>query len=195
MVNKLRISYGRHIMILKDSYEKLDQYLPHYTKLIHTDTHIGDIQNFNVYKQMDNEYTDYAISDSSDTKDAIAFYRLKDNEVMIMYVKPQYRKQKILSMFLFFLKQNENFSKIVLNDRQSEDTVEAVKKISKRFKIHWIKGDEKVPYDINTIDNFYSVEKPTGWKLVLENDGDFSNHPKFWQPLDSRCWYEPLVED
>jgi hypothetical protein len=121
---------------------------------------------------------------------------------MNAYVVEVHRKQGLFSAFLFFLKRNEGLSKIVLGELQSEATVEAVRRIYKRFDASWKKDGYREPYDPATVDKYYSSTKPTGWKIVLENDGDFSSWPKFFDlqealrvgKLGEMFYFEPFVE-
>jgi len=142
--------------------------------------HVGDIQDSNVLHKGDI----YLIVSPKDQPVGI-FQIIKNGDTALvqnMYVVSEHRKKGWMSMFLFFLKQNESYSRIQLGDIQSEDTVEAVKRIYVRFDTNWInkRNGERVKYDPDTINNFYSIHKATDWNIVLENDGDFSHCPKFW---------------
>jgi hypothetical protein len=121
---------------------------------------------------------------------------------MNAYVVEVHRKQGLFSAFLFFLKRNEGLSKIVIGELQSEDTIEAIRRIHKRFKTSWEKDGIKEPYDPNSLEQYYSYIAPTGWKIVLENHGDFSSWPKFFDlneamangKLAEAFYFEPFVE-
>lgn len=159
------------------SYEEFSQALSYYQDLYNVGIHCGDIEDTQVIKAERGKLTDYAFFQQ--TK-CVGFAILNNNVVVNVYVIPENRKRGLFSAFLFFLKRNEGMHQIVLGDTQSEQTVSAVKRIYKRFNTFWIKDGEKIPYDPNTIDQFYSIAGPTGWQIMLENDGDFSHWPKFW---------------
>lgn len=185
------------------SYEMLADYLPHFTHLKSDGFHCGDIEHFKIFKkQRGLSYTDYAAFLDGVI---VAFFVLEGNEITNAFVSKEYRKKGLFSAFLFFLKRNEGLSQIILGDNHSYETVEAVKRIYKRFNTSWFKGIEKIPYDPNQEDPYYSMGKPTGWKIMLENDGDFSKWQKYFhheiQPstrLTEMFYFEtyvdPLVE-
>lgn len=159
------------------SYESSKNYLPYYQTLKEKGTHCGDIEQFNVFKLNRDDYMDYAVFLDGV---CIAFFVLEQNELKVAFVLSDYRKQGIFSMFLFFLKRNEGMSQIVLGDLHSERTIEALKRIHIRFDTNWVKGDRKIKFDPANVDKFYSDAGPTGWKIMLENDHDFSKCSKFW---------------
>jgi hypothetical protein len=97
-------------------------------------------------------------------------------------------------MFLVFLKRVEHFNRIILGDLHSEDTIKAVQRIYKRFNTFWFDGTKKIPYDPETIDQFYGLTTKTPWKIILENDYDWSDWPTEWNPLDLRTWYSGLLD-
>jgi predicted acetyltransferase len=157
--------------------------------------HIGDINQAQVlYKN--NIYLIIL------NNEPIGFFQVfnKNDTALVsnMFIIQKHRKKGWMSMFLFFLKQNESYSKIQLGDRHSEDTIKAIKRISKRFNIYWEKNGKREPYDIKTIDKYYSLIKPTGWNIILENDGDFKDYPKFWNHnsilQDLRIQYDILLD-
>jgi hypothetical protein len=51
---------------------------------------------------------------------------------------------------------------------------EVIKGLS-RFNKYWynIRTNEKEPFSLDTLDNFYSYLSPTPWRLMLENIGEF----------------------
>lgn len=175
------------------SYEDLGKFL-HTFKSYKHEQHVGDIEQFDVYKKDESPIIKYAVFDDGEP---IAFFIFDHylNELNTSFVHSKYRKKGLFSAFLFFLKRNEGHSRIVFSELHSEDTVEAIKRIYKRFDAFWDNGDEKVPYSPNTIDKFYSQRKLTGWKLVLENDGDFSSFPKFFNETFAKAYYFNLLHD
>lgn len=161
------------------SYEKMGQSLPHFQTLKDIGTHCGDIEHYNVYKHPRDNLTDYAVFDGDD---CIAFFVLiNPNTLEIGYIIPEKRSIGLSPMFLFFLKRNEGLAEIRMSDKQSEQSIKSLIRTSKLFKTYWVKGDQKVPFDPDTIDQFYSSNGATGWTVVLENNSDFSTWPKFYK--------------
>jgi len=153
--------------------------------------HVGDIEEINVYKNND---IYLLITDNK----PVGFYQVimsnKTGEVQNAYTAPEFRRNGIFTKFIWFLKRNEGYDRIRIGDVQSTDTIEAIKRIAKRFNAYWEnENGETVPYDINTIDQFYSSMHPTGWKIVLENYYDFSDWPKFYEIPNIKCLYEGIV--
>ena len=72
-----------------------------------------------------------------------------------------------------------------------------IKRIAHRFNTSWQRGNETKSYDPNTTDQFYSSMEKTGWVVVMENGGNFSDWPKFYDPtiLDNRCFYDMMLKD
>jgi hypothetical protein len=180
------------------SYEALENYMPQFNHLINDGFHCGDIEHFNIYRKQRDSFTDYAAFLEGKI---VAFFVLDGNEITNAFVSKDYRKKGLFSAFLFFLKRNEGLSKIILGDNHSYETIEAVKRIHKRFETSWFKGDEKVPYNPQQDSPYYSMSKPTGWKIMLENDGDFSKWQKYFhhelQPstrLLEMFYFEPFVD-
>lgn len=152
---------------------------------------VGDIEEYKVYKRDREHFTDYAIFNDGKV---VAYAVLEQNVVENVFVVPEHRKRGLFSMFLFFLKQNEGLSQIIMGMRHSKDTLEAIKRIARRFNIYWSNGKEKVPYSPETTDQFYSETAPTKWKLILENDGDFTDVPKKFDFRLAKTFYTPLLD-
>ena len=163
-----------------NSYEELSHYMQYFDHLMHDGEHCGDIEEFNVYKKARGSLVDYAVFFH---KEHVAFFVLKGDELTDAFVDKDYRKKGLFSAFLMFLKLNEGMSKIVLNDHHSEATIAAVKRIYKRFDTSWVKDDQSVPFDPTVEEPYYSRNGPTGWKIVLENDHDFSDRLKFYDHI------------
>jgi hypothetical protein len=189
---------GEMTMVVK-SYEQLGDYLKEFDHLLTDGEHCGDIEKFKIYKKQRGKLVDYGafLEDK-----VVAFFVMKDDMLMDAFVTKEHRKIGLFSAFLFFLKRNEGHSQIRLSDSHSEDTVEAVKRIYKRFDVYWEKDGKKEKYDPLTVDQYTSRNKGTGWTLVLENDGDFSHWQKFYHKKlqdDTRIlemlYFEPFVED
>lgn len=168
----------KEMTVKAESYETLEKWIPEYSNLKDVGEHTGDIEDYSVYKRNRNDLIDYSIF--LDDK-IVAFFVVKKPDILsIAFVKKEYRKIGIFSLFLFFLKRNENFSKIVLDNSHSRDTINALKRIHTRFKTYWTDGSKEIKFDPNKEEPFYSSKKPTKWKIVLENDGDFSDWPKYY---------------
>ena len=138
--------------------------------------HIGDIGNIKVL-QNENFYL-------LEVDEPIGFFEvlsINDSrlEIRNAFIDQSQRGNNLFEKFVWFLKRILHFKEIQLGDIHSQDTVALLKKLSLRFDISWEKGSEKEKYSPEKADNFYSVKKPTGWKIVLENDGDFSSWPRF----------------
>lgn len=156
--------------------------------------HVGDIENIKVLKR-DEIYL--LISNTT----PVAFYQVLNHSPTAIlqnaYVDGDFRGQNTTAKFLWFLKRNEGFKQIQMGDIQSEDMVAVIKKIAHRFNTTWRRGDEIEPYDPTTTDKFYDSMGKTGWVVVMENDGDFSDWPKYYDPnvLDNRCWYNMMLKE
>ena len=145
--------------------------------------HIGDIDNYQV-KQYEHFYSlwdkDLLIGFNSLTKDKADAPIVVD----IVWINPDYQGKKLFSKMLWFYKTRLGHSKLMLGDIHSLAMQEVVKSGLSRFKKSWLKNETSEPFDIKTLDKYYDHSKSTGWQLVLENDGDFSNWPKFTDGKD-----------
>jgi len=149
----------------------------------------------NKYKTRWLKYGKY-IADIADYKvlqDGI-YYSVWDNEIVVavcslsnsenkiddVYVNPEYRGNKIFSMMLWFFKTRLNRSPLMLGEVHSSMMQEVIKGLS-RFNKYWIniKTNEKQPFSIETLDNFYSYMNPAPWRLMLENSGEFVDWPMY----------------
>lgn len=100
-----------------------------------------------------------------------------------------------MSAILFFMKRNEGLSKIVLSDHHSDATYNAIKRVYKRFtKVYWEKDGQVEPYSPDTVDSFYSITGPTGWRIVLEHNGSNLREGKRFDPTDLGTWYFNLLD-
>jgi hypothetical protein len=152
--------------------------------------HIGDIEQYNVLKY-ENQYSVW----HNDQIVACATLS-EDNVVDKVWVSKNYQGLKIFSMLLWFFKTRLNRSPLTIGNVHSKMMQEVVKGLS-RFEKYWrnIHTDQKEPFSVETLDNFYSYLKPTEWVLILENNGDFSDWPMFNTNSDFiREPYEPYVE-
>lgn len=174
-----------------DSFEHLAHFMPMMQMQLQNAEHCGDIERVGVYKANVLGSTFYITS--HDGKTVLGYYQMNGNELISAYVIPEMRKQNLTAMFLLFLKRSEGMSKITIGDQQSRNMIAVLKKIYTRFDTSWEKDGVKIPYNPATIDKFYS-DKKTGWQVVLENDGDFSKWPKFYNLYDIKTWYNQLLE-
>lgn len=156
-------------------------------------SHVGDIEEIKVLRGNDIYFL------TSEQHD-IGFFQVINHGdtglIQNMFVDTPFPKKGIMSKFFWFLKRNEGFDRIKLGDVHSLDTTQAIQKIAHRFnKVYWERGNkltgvETRPFSPNTIDQFYGTTAPTGWSIVLENDGDFSNWPKFFNIVDVHTHYD-----
>jgi hypothetical protein len=154
--------------------------------------HVGDIENFAVYKKKNDLENRYAVFDQSKIA---AFFITRNNILDIVYVVPQYRKQGLFPAILWFLKKNEKLDQIMLGNQHGYDTYRAIKKIYKRFEqVYWLKDGQKIPYHPDTVDQFYSLIGPTGWNIVFENYNKNLGEKRFFNPLDLSTWYFNLLD-
>ena len=136
--------------------------------------YIADIENYKVLQ--DGIY--YSLWDN-DALVACCSLSNSNNEVDDVYVSPEYRGKKIFSMMLWFFKTRLNRSPLMIGPVHSKTMQEVVRGLS-RFNKYWynISTNEKEPFSLDTLNDFYSYLQPTKWRLVLENDGEF-NWPMF----------------
>jgi len=178
--------------MLVGSYEALGNYLHLFVDYDKTGQHAGDIEQFKVFKLEHGSTIRYAVFD----KDIIAaFFTTTDNTLEAIYVVPIYRKQGLFPAILWFLKRNEKFDRIMLGVHHSQDTYLVIKRIYKRFeKVYWQKDNEKIKYDPNTVNQFYSATGPTGWQLVFEHCGQNLGESKNFDPFNLSTWYFNLLD-
>ena len=145
-----------------------------------TGKHIADIEQFKVRVSDSEQLPGALLYTLWDQDTIVAFAALVgDNEVDGVWVNPEYRGQRILSKLLWFFKTRLNKNPLILGDIHSKDMQEVVKGLS-RFEKKWynIRTKEVEPFDLATLDKYYSSVRPTHWRLMLENDGEF-NWPMF----------------
>lgn len=137
--------------------------------------HIGDIEQFKVLQ--DGIY--YSIW-NNDVLVAYSSLSSENNTVDDIWVNPDYQNQRVFSKMLWFFKTRLNRNPLMLGPIHSQTMQEVVKGLS-RFDKSWVnvRTNEKVPFSVDTLDNFYSYSQITPWRLVLENTGDFSEWPMF----------------
>ena len=136
--------------------------------------YIADIEEFKVLQ----DGVFYSLWDNN-TLVAIASLTDNTNEVDNVWVNSDYRGRKIFSMMLWFFKTRLNRTQLLLGAVHSKDMQEVVKGLSK-FDKKWynIDTNEIKPFDIDTLDDYYSYLGPTSWRLMLENTNHF-NWPMF----------------
>jgi hypothetical protein len=177
---------------LSDAFEELIKLKPEMV-------HVGDIQHTVgdspfikvLYHNQSSCY--FLCTDATDVGFVQTITTNKNVTIQNVYIAKPFRRQGINPKFLFFLKKNEGYDKIIIGDVHSEDTYDALKAVGHRFDIKWEKDGEQKEFNVDTIDDFYDIKHPTGWKIVLENDGDFSDWSKFYNPIDVRAQYDWLI--
>ena len=107
--------------------------------------------------------------------DAVCSLSDTDNTVDDVWVSQNYRGQKIFSKMLWFFKTRLGRSRLLLGPVHSPNMQEIIKGMS-RFDKKWIniETDQVEPFDLNTLDQFYSYGGPTSWRLMLENTHKFN---------------------
>jgi len=171
------------------SYEGLSRYAYLFTPLVKTGQHVGDIERYHVHK--DSQVDNYGAFDNDDL---IAFWQMDGNVLETVYVMPEYRRQGMFAAILWFMKRNEGLRRIILGDHHSNDTYYAMQRIFHRFNAYWQRGQEKIPYSPDTLEQFYSLRGPTGWRLVLENNSTALSESRYFNPMDLGTWYFNLLD-
>jgi hypothetical protein len=165
----------------------------------HSYEHVGDIEKFQVYKFPEDEWFIYLLMEK---ETGVAFFEVKTDTdydaklINVAYIDNKFRGQNVLEKFIWFLKRHEKSPKIMIGDVHSEMMVPAIKKLSKKFKTHWVKDDKKIEYDPEKIDDFYGIGHSTGWLVMFENEGNFESWPRFFNEKspDFRQLYDWLLE-
>jgi len=149
-------------------------------------------QNLDKWKSDSNYVADM---DDFKIKQDGMFYTVWDNDTLALssslnidqsppivdhvWINPAYRGQHLFSKIMWFYKTRLGHSQLLLGSVHSKDMVEVLKYMP-RFHKFWVKDNQKIPYDSNTIDQFYSYTEPTGWLILLENNGIFN-----WQKINT----------
>lgn len=137
--------------------------------------HIGDIEQYKVIQ--DGIYYSFWDNDI-----LIAFSSLTDsnNEVDDVWVANDYREQKLFSKLLWFFKTRLHRNRLMLGSVHSK-TMQQIVAGMNRFKKSWIniRTNDEAPFSVETLDDFYSYAGATPWRLILENEGDFTGWPMF----------------
>lgn len=158
--------------------KKIDQY-----------QHTADIEHIKVFKK-DYKKNGGIIYLLILNEEPVGFYQileLESNkcELSVAYLDEKFRRQKITQKFLFFLKTREHYSTIRLGEYHSPGTVELVKTLPRMFDVYCVKDGEKIEYNKNEIDKYYSKTYDTGWQIVLENDcKTMIDWPRFFEERD-----------
>lgn len=177
----------------------MSRFLPMYAKKFpESYKHVGDIEDVQVW--FDDTDKIYLIIRE---KPEGWFYVVENSlgfEIKGAYLLPSLRGKRLFEKFIWFLKKHEGMSLIVLGDVHSDITKQVVSKLvdADRFTVSW--------YNINTKEkvNFhdqpelgYSRAGSTKWRVIIENDGDFSDWPRFYDPSkpDIKQWYDFLIEE
>lgn len=139
--------------------------------------HVGDIENFTVLQ--DGKYFSVWDNDEIVACSSLTGYA-NTNIVDDVWVNPDYRGQKLFSKLIWFYKTRLDKNNLLIGQVHSKNMQEVIKGLS-RFSKWWYntKTKEKKPFSLDTLDDFYSYTEVTPWRLLLENNGDFSSWPKF----------------
>lgn len=133
----------------------------------------------------------------------VGFYQVMEKsskfcQLLTAYLDKNFRRQKITQRFLIFLKTREGYSSIELGDIHSPDTIELIKSLPQMFNVYWVKDGEKIEYNKNEIDKYYSKTYDTEWQIVLENDcKTMVDWPRFFEERDPgiKKFYSCFVEE
>ena len=172
----------------------LSRYFNKASKEILEFSHIGDIED--KFKVMKRESEFLVLSQNIPCAYFVVQQKDLKIEISVAFVEDSFRKQSIFAKFIWFLKRFFHSNEIMLSDVHSKDTIESLKRLNNRFLIHWEKDGVKVKYDPDEIEKYYGISKPTGWKIVLENDGNFLDWPRFFNENipDIKQHYDWLIE-
>lgn len=151
--------------------------------------HIGDMEHFDV---MRNDIGFVLLDTKDKTRAGLFVVKSSDElpeymDIILAYVDPKYRGRKIFEGFLWFIKSRLNYNIIQFGNSHTDDMIKTLKVLSKGpFNLKWknIKTGEEVLYDANTVDQYYGTKlKRTEWRVIAENQADFSDWPKYRYPL------------
>jgi hypothetical protein len=136
--------------------------------------YIADIEQYQV-----RQFGDYY---SLWDKDQLVAYTLltPENVVDNVWDKEEYRGQKLFSKMLWFYISRLNRTPLYIGKIHSPMVQEVVKGLS-RFNKQWynVVTHNVEPFDLGTLDNYYSGYGVTDWRIMIENMGDFSDWPMF----------------
>lgn len=140
--------------------------------------HIGDIDEFTV-KSLNGMYSMW---DAARIVACSSLDIVPNNHAIVdqVWVDPEYRGKKLFSKLLWFFKTRMNCPKLLIGDIHSSDMQQVIAGLS-RFKKSWINistGEVK-EFSPETADEFSSWGGKTKWRLMLENEYDFSDFPRF----------------
>lgn len=157
--------------------QDLKKHLQHSLKTVNhigkNGKYIADIEEFQVIRY-ENFYSLW------DRDELCGFTSLTNNVVDDVWINPTYRGKKLFSKLLWFYKSRLGHNQLLLGKVHSRMMQEVVKGLS-CFKKSWVNVKTKAnePFDLETLDHFYGDVEPTDWRLMLENNGDFSDWPMF----------------
>lgn len=137
--------------------------------------HIGDIEQYALIQ-------DGNFFSMWDQDAMVAFASLSDhdNTVDNVWVDSAHRGQRLFSKLLWFFKTRLNRNPLIIGPVHSPTMQEVVKGLS-RFRKSWVnvQTGQREPFDPAATDRYYDSMHPTEWRLMLENQGDFSGWPRF----------------
>lgn len=178
--------------------ERLSKLVPNYEKILDGE-HVGDIEEFKVFREVDGDKSFYAIGIEGVLAGFFSIDTKPEVVLQTVWVDPKWRR--LFSAILLFLKRVEGHDRFFLGDLHSADTMEAIKRVTRATNVYWVRDGEIVPYDATKIDNFYTEPRSTpdnGWRIMIEHLVP-NIHPKFYSSkLDEfhiSMLYFNLIED
>jgi hypothetical protein len=169
--------------------------------------YVGDIEDSKILK-LDNVYSMWDDLNLISYVSVTPLQNIKDIVEINYWTSPEYRGKRVISMFLWFLKTRQNFSKMIIGGVHSDDTINMLRNGGlSHFNKKWInlKTGETVQYDrTKDIDDNKSYEPyrsrlaQTEWRLMIENAGDFGDWPRFNKDanlVDPRMMYYGATDD
>ena len=172
------------------------EYVKAFEKHLNNFTHIADIEDFKVMKWVYLNVDTFFLLLKDEKIVCFAKVQNKDNLKMVrnIWTDKEFRGKGLLSKLLWFFKTRLNYSKMVLGDMHSHDTQQIVKGGLSKFEKFWYKDGKQEPFSLQTLDTYYNDSKPTGWLVMLENDGQFDNWPMFKGTDFCRDNYDMYIE-
>lgn len=173
--------------------------------------HIGDTENHKILHLQQNNANFYGIT-VNDQAVGYLMTAIKDvasnpiEEIVQVYVEPQFRGQNLITKLIFFLKSwlKKPFLVGNIQSRDGQAIIQAMAR-TQRFPMFWVnvKTGEKSPYnpdeDHFSLQPYRSLLEPTDWQILIEalsEDGNqrlITSVPCFLEANDWRrgiSWFE-----
>lgn len=184
-------------MIAGDLSYNLERFFNNAIKRKNEFSHIGDIETLKVLNKKYDQNTEFLISVNDEFVGYFFTEKISQSHFRLVaaFVKQEYRKQKVFQKFIWFLFRFFKCSEIELSDVHSKNTIDSMQSLSNRLELVWQKDGNEEKYEVDTISKYYGY-KPTGWVLVIKNNGVFENWPLFFNSEipDIRQYYDWLFE-